>query len=482
MGKPTGFLEYERELPGYRDPKDRVKDWEEINLDLPEEKKKEQAARCMDCGVPFCNQGCPLGNLIPDWNDHVYHDRWLEAIESLHRTNNFPEFTGRVCPAPCEASCVLGINDDPVTIKHIENSIIERAFAEGWVKPKPPAKRTEKRVAIIGSGPAGLAAAAELNKAGHWVTVFERDKRIGGLLTFGIPDFKLEKNVIDRRVKILEEEGITFRTNANVGYNISLDWMREEYDAVILANGATQPRNIEVKGRELKGVHYAMEYLTAQNYENYGDRDDERPFIDAKDKHVIIIGGGDTGGDCYGTAIRQGAKSVTQLEYNLKPPKDRPQYNPWPQWPLTFYALPAHLEGGKRDWCVLTKGFSGKDNEHVDTLNAIRLDWENPDAPKRQRKMIEVEGSEFDIPADLVLLAMGFSGPEKDGPIKQLDLALDQRGNVKVDNNFMTSEEGVFAAGDTNRGQSLVVWAIAEGRKAAKGCDTYLMGHSDLPG
>lgn len=482
MGKPTGFIEIKRESHGYRSPEERVKDWQEITVELSDEKKKEQAARCMDCGVPFCNQGCPLGNLIPDWNDHVYNDNWLEAIESLHKTNNFPEFTGRVCPAPCEASCVLGINDDAVTIKQIENSIIERAFLEGWVKPEIPESRTDKKVAVIGSGPAGLAAAAQLNKAGHTVTVFERDKRVGGLLTFGIPDFKLDKSTVDRRISIMEQEGIIFRTNSNVGHNISIDWLKEEFDAIVLANGAVQPRNINVEGRDLDGVHFAMEFLTAQNYENYGDRSDDKPFISAKDKHVIIIGGGDTGGDCYGTAIRQGAKSVTQLEYNLKPPKDRPQYNPWPQWPMTFYSLPAHLEGGKRDWCVQTKSFSGKDGKKVDTLHAIRLDWENPDLPKRQRKMVEIEGSEFEIPADLVLLAMGFSGPEKDGPIEQFGLGLDQRGNVKTDANFMTTVEGVFAAGDTNRGQSLVVWAIAEGRKAARGVDQYLMGHSNLPG
>lgn len=482
MGKTTGFIELEREDPSYRPVDVRVKDWNEVSLELSDEKKKQQAARCMDCGVPFCNQGCPLGNLIPDWNDLVYRDNWKMAIESLHKTNNFPEFTGRICPAPCEAACVLGINSDPVTIKHIENSIIERAFAEGWIKAEPPTRRTGKLVAVIGSGPAGLAAAQQLNRAGHTVTVFERDKRVGGLLTFGIPDFKLEKSIVDRRIKLLVEEGIIFKTGVNIGVDVTLDELKEKFSAIVLCNGAAQPRNVDVPGRELNGVHFAMDYLSAQNYENYGDRDKSKPIISAKDKHVIIIGGGDTGADCYGTAIRQGAKSVTQLEYNMRPPEERPSYNPWPQWPLTFYSLPAHLEGGKRDWCVMTKKFSGKDGKHVDTLHAIRLDWENPDAPKRERKMIEVQGSDFTVPADLVLLAIGFSGPEKDGPISQLGLQLDKRGNVKTDENFMTSTEGVFAAGDTHRGQSLVVWAIAEGRKAARGADLYLMGATDLPG
>ncbi|MGF1572181.1 MAG: glutamate synthase subunit beta [Sumerlaeia bacterium] len=482
MGKTTGFIEFDREAAPYRPVEERISDWGEVALELSDEKKKLQAARCMDCGVPFCNQGCPLGNLIPDWNDLVYRDNWKLAIESLHKTNNFPEFTGRICPAPCEAACVLGINNDPVTIKQIENSIIERAFAEGWVKAVPPTRRTGKFVAVIGSGPAGLAAAQQLNRAGHSVTVFERDKRIGGLLTFGIPDFKLEKSVVDRRVNLLIEEGIEFKCGVNVGVDITLNELREKFSAIILCNGAAQPRNVEVPGRELKGIHYAMNYLAAQNYENYGDRDEDCALISAKDKHVIIIGGGDTGADCYGTAIRQGAKTVTQLEYNIRPPEERPQYNPWPQWPLTFYSLPAHLEGGNRDWCVMTTKFSGKDGQHVDTLHAIRLDWENPDAPKRQRKMIQIQGSDFELPADLVLLAIGFSGPEKDGPISELELALDKRGNVKTDENFMTSAEGVFAAGDTHRGQSLVVWAIAEGRKAARGADLYLMGASDLPG
>ncbi|MDX1973582.1 MAG: glutamate synthase subunit beta [Candidatus Sumerlaeia bacterium] len=483
MGKTTGFLEYEREAPGYRPVEERVRDWKEVTFELPDEKKKAQAARCMDCGVPFCNQGCPLGNLIPDWNDLVYRNLWKEAIVALHKTNNFPEFTGRICPAPCEAACVLGINDSPVTIKQIENSIIERAFAEGWIKPEPPSIRTGKTVAIVGSGPAGLAAAQQLNRAGHLVTVFEREKRVGGLLTFGIPDFKLEKSVVDRRIAILEAEGISFQTGVTIGKDITMDELRSRFSAVLLCNGATLPRDVRVPGRELNGILFAMDYLTAQNYSNYGDADGERyPLVSAKDKHVIIIGGGDTGADCYGTAIRQGAKSVTQLEYNMRPPEERPSYNPWPQWPLTFYSLPAHYEGGKRDWCVMTKKFSGKDGKNVDTLHAIRLDWENPDAPKRDRKMIEVPGSDFELPADLVLLAIGFSGPEKEGPISQLGLELDRRGNVKIDENFMTSQEGVFAAGDTSRGQSLVVWAIADGRKAARGVDQFLMGFSDLPG
>jgi len=479
MGKPTGFLELERETPCKRPVAERTGDWREIYLEMPEDKLRGQAARCMDCGIPFCHKGCPLGNLIPDWNDHVYRNRWREAVEALLKTNNFPEFTGRICPAPCEASCVLSINDDPVTIKQVEVSIIDRAFEQGWIAPRPPAVRTGKRVAVVGSGPAGLAAAEQLNRAGHSVTVFERAQRLGGLLTFGIPDFKLEKRVVDRRIALMEKEGIAFRANVAIGSDITMEKLRADHDAVVLCIGACAPRDVSVPGRDLRGIHFAMDYLTAQNERVYGDPQAQRPHIDAKGSRVLILGGGDTGADCYGTAIRQGAASVTQLEYNMRPPDERPDYNPWPEWPLTFYTLPAHEEGGERHWCVLSKSFSGEDGR-VTALNAVRLEW--TDGPKHTRKFSEVAGSAFSIPADLVLIAAGFSGPEKPGPIQQLGLELDARGNVRTDEHYRTSAQGVFAAGDARRGQSLVVWAIAEGRKAARAVDVHLMGRTELPG
>jgi len=481
MGKPTGFLEVGRETANYRPVEERVKDWNEYIVPLPEEKKKAQAARCMDCGVPFCNKGCPLGNLIPNWNDLIYRDHWKEAIVELHKTNNFPEFTGRICPAPCESACVLGINDNPVTIKQIEVSIVDRAFEEGWIVPEPPKSRTGKKVAVIGSGPAGLAAAAQLNKAGHLVTVFERDHRIGGLLTLGIPDFKMEKHVVERRVALLEEEGIVFRTNANVGGNISVEALLDEYDAMVLAMGSTAARDVKVPGREAKGIHFAMDYLSAQNSVVGGDLPKGRQHIDAKGKKVVIIGGGDTGADCYGTAIRQGAESVAQIELLPKPPAERPDWNPWPQWPMILHTAPAHKEGGTRDWSIATKSFETK-NGVVTALNCVRLEWTNMDRPPQDRKMQEVPGSEFQIPADLVFLAIGFAGPEKKLPHELLGVELDNRGNIRTDATYMTTKPGIFAAGDARRGQSLVVWAIAEGRKAARGCDLWLMGHSDLPG
>lgn len=477
MGKPDGFMEFERETPSRRPVDERLHDWQEVYKPFPELKLIEQGARCMDCGVPFCHTGCPLGNIIPDWNDLVFRSNWKEAIRRLHSTNNFPEFTGRLCPAPCEESCVLGINEPPVTIKNIENSIIEKAFAEGWVVPEPPEKRTGKRVAVVGSGPAGLACAQQLNRAGHWVTVFERADRIGGLLRYGIPEFKMEKRVVDRRLKIMEAEGIKFVTNANVGVNISVEELRREYDAIALAGGATLGRDLPVPGRELKGIYYAMQYLPLQNRRCAGDDVSDQEFISAKDKHVIIIGGGDTGADCLGTAHRQGARSVTQLELLPKPPKGRDESMPWPYWPTILRTSSAHEEGGDRDWSVNTKKFSGT-NGHVEKLHGIRLEWVNEGGRMQMR---EVAGSDFELRADLVLLAMGFLGPEKKGLLEQLGVELDPRGNVKADDNYMTTVPGVFASGDMRRGQSLIVWAIWEGRECAVGVDKYLMGHTDLP-
>lgn len=480
MGKITGFMEFDRELPETRTVGERVKDWNEIYLPMPEEKIRKQAARCMDCGIPFCNQGCPLGNLIPDWNDHIYRDRWQEALKSLLKTNNFPEFTGRVCPAPCEAACVLGINEEPVTIKLSEVSISDRAYEEGWMKPRPPEKRTGKKVAVIGSGPAGLAAAEQLNVVGHTVTIFERAQRAGGLLTFGIPDFKLEKHVVDRRLNLMIEEGIIFKCGVNIGFDITIDELRKEFDAVVFAMGSTQPRDLKVPGRELDGVHFAMDYLTAQNELNYGDLQEGRRVIDAKDKKVIILGGGDTGADCLGTAHRQGAASIHQFELLPEPPRERAPHNPWPQWPMTLRSSSAHEEGGIRDWSINTRKLSGS-NGRLEKLHAVRLEWKrNPETGRME--FDEMPGTEFTMDCDLIFLAMGFVHPEKPGPVQQSGVELDPRGNVKADENYMSSVEGIFAAGDCRRGQSLVVWAIDEGRKAARGVDTYLMGTSDLPG
>jgi len=478
MGKVTGFLEIKRELAARRPVEERLNDWSQVYQDADDKLVQSQGARCMDCGIPFCHTGCPLGNIIPDWNDLVYRDRWQEAIAVLHKTNNFPEFTGWVCPAPCEAACVLGINDNPVTIKQIELSVISHAFREGWIKPEPPKVRTGKMIAVIGSGPAGLACAAQLNKVGHTVTVFERADRIGGLLTYGIPDFKMEKWLVKRRLDLMVAEGITFKTNANVGVNVSVDELRANFDAVVLAGGATQARDLPVPGRELDGIHFAMDYLPQQNRRVAGDTITEME-ITAKGKHVVILGGGDTGSDCHGTALRQGAISVSSWELLPKPPAERNDSMPWPYWPMILRTSSSHEEGGMRDWSVNTKRFSGRDGK-VETLHAVRLEFGAPDATGR-RPMSEVPGSEFEVKADLVLLALGFLGPQKSGMIEQLGLKLDPRGNVLADQNYMTSIPGIFSAGDMRRGQSLVVWAITEGRQAAHGVDKYLMGSSDLP-
>ena len=478
MGKVTGFLEIKREMAPRRPVEERLNDWSQVYQDPDDKLVQSQGARCMDCGIPFCHTGCPLGNIIPDWNDLVYRDRWQEAIAILHKTNNFPEFTGWVCPAPCEAACVLGINDNPVTIKQIELSVITHAFREGWIKPQPPKVRTGKKIAVIGSGPAGLACAAQLNKVGHTVTVFERADRIGGLLTYGIPDFKMEKWLVKRRLDLMAAEGITFKTNANVGVNVSVDELRANFDGVVLAGGATQARDLPVPGRELDGIHFAMDYLPQQNRRVAGDTITEKE-ITAKGKHVVVLGGGDTGSDCHGTALRQGALSVSSWELLPKPPAERTESMPWPYWPMILRTSSSHEEGGMRDWSVNTKRFSGRDGK-VETLHAVRLEFGAPDATGR-RPMSEVPGSEFEVKADLVLLALGFLGPQKSGMIEQLGLKLDPRGNVLADQNYMTSIPGIFSAGDMRRGQSLVVWAITEGRQAARGVDKYLMGSSDLP-
>lgn len=481
MGKVTGFKEYTRELPERRSTEERVEDNQEIYKSFDEEKVRDQAARCMDCGVPFCQSGCPLGNIIPDWNDLVYNDRWEEAWERLRATNNFPEFTGRLCPAPCESACVLGIIDPPVTIEEIEKQIIERAFKEGWVKPEPPEERTGKKVAVVGSGPAGLAAAAQLNKAGHWVTVLERHDRIGGLLRYGIPDFKMEKWVLDRRVEVMEEEGITFETNANVGENYPVEKL-DAFDAVVLSGGATKPRDLPIPGRELDGVHFAWDFLTQHNKRVAGDDVENSDYwnktIEAEDKDVIVIGGGDTGSDCVGTSNRQKARSIHQFELLPTPPKERTPDQPWPYYPMLLKTSSSHEEGVEREWSVLTKEFIGSDGR-LEKLRTVRVEMTNGDSEGAPFK--EIPGTEEDWPADLVLLAIGYTGPETDGMIDQLGLELDERKNVATDENYMSSEPGIFAAGDMNRGQSLIVWAISEGREAARSVDQYLMGETALP-
>ncbi|MCC6856956.1 MAG: glutamate synthase subunit beta [Bryobacterales bacterium] len=466
MGKITGFMEYAREMPGRRPVEERINDWFEIYVEFPEDKVRRQGARCMDCGVPFCHTGCPLNNLIPDFNDLVYRGRWKEASRALHSTNNFPEFTGRVCPAPCEAACVLGINEPPVAIKQVEKEIVERAFEEGWIRAEAPPVRSGKRVAVVGSGPAGLAAAQQLNRFGHLVTVFEKADRLGGLLRYGIPDFKLEKHFVDRRLGLMEEEGIRFQTNAHVGRNVSVEDLRAEFDAILLAGGAEQPRDLPVPGRELKGIHFAMEFLPQQNRRNAGDRPAAETEILAAGKRVVIIGGGDTGADCLGTSHRQKALAVHQFELLPRPPEERSPLTPWPLWPMQLRTESSHEEGGFREWSVSTTGFSGDEQGNVRRLHAVRVG-----PPPRFEP---VPGTEFTLEADLVLLAMGFTGPVRNGMLEQLGVALDPRGNVAVDENWMTSAPGVFAAGDMQRGQSLVVWALAGGRKAAESIHRYL--------
>ncbi len=478
MGKVTGFIEIKRKKHATRPIEERIRDWREVYLPSATADLQAQGARCMDCGIPFCHQGCPLGNLIPDWNDLVYRDRWRTAIDRLHATNNFPEFTGRLCPAPCEGSCVLGINDDAVTIKDIEVAIIDRAYDEGWVRPNPPETRTFKKVAVVGSGPAGLAAADQLNRVGHSVTVFERSDRIGGLLRYGIPEFKMEKRVLDRRLAVLEEEGVIFRAGVDVGTDVPVARLRSDFDAIVLAAGAGQPRDLPVPGRELRGIHFAMEYLTLQNRRCEGDVIQDDQFISAQGRHVVIIGGGDTGADCLGTVHRQGAKSVTQLELLTQPPVDRAPDNPWPQWPNIFRVSPAHEEGGERLYSVSTQRFVGDDAGRVRALQGTKVEIIRKDGRVHVQP---ITGSEFEIQADLVLLAMGFLGPERGALANDLGLKMTGRGNVWRDERWMTSVPGVFAAGDMQRGQSLIVWAIAEGRSAARGVDQYLMGESTLP-
>lgn len=494
MGKPTGFKEIPREMPTRRPVELRILDWNEIYIPFGDDKQHEaklrdQGARCMDCGIPFCNNGCPLGNIIPDWNDLVYKNRWREALEVLFKTNNFPEFTGRVCPAPCEEACVLGINEKPVTIKLIEQNIIDEAYQRGYVKTEPPEKRTGKKVAVVGSGPAGLAAADQLNKAGHHVTVFERADRVGGLLMYGIPNFKLEKHIVLRRVKRMEDEGVKFVVNANVGKTIKVEDLRRDFDAIVLCGGATKSRDLPVPGRELKGIYPAMDFLPQANKVNLGDTVENQTT--ATGKHVVILGGGDTGADCLGTSLRQGCASVHQFELLPKPPEQRSaevvnkgDVAPWPYWPMILRTSSAHEEGEMRthqhrDWSINTKYFKGDEQGNVKKLGGVKLEWQKDLAGKWSMK--EIAGSEFEMDCDLCLLALGFLGPETDGAIAQLELKLDPRGNVVVDENYMTSVPGVFSAGDMRRGQSLVVWAISEGRCAAHGVDQFLMGRSDLP-
>lgn len=479
MGKPTGFLEFTRTLPGKRKAEERIQDYKEFVERLPDETLNQQSARCMNCGVPFCHNGCPLGNIIPEFNDAVYRESWEEAYELLSATNNFPEFTGRICPAPCESACVLGINQPPVTIEEIEKHIIEIAFDKGFVQPRTPNVRTGKKIAVVGSGPAGLAAAAQLNYAGHLVTVFERDAAPGGLLRYGIPDFKLEKWVVERRIQLMEKEGVVFRCNANVGVNIGINDLLREFQAIVLAGGSTVPRNLNIPGRDLKGVHFAMDFLKQQN-----QRVSNEPVINtdifATAKNVVVIGGGDTGSDCVGTSNRQGAYSVTQLELLPKPPEQRTAQMPWPTYPMTLKTTSSHEEGANRQWAVATKAFLGDEQGQLKALQIVDLQWKASTTDK-PAGFEEIDGSEREIPCELALLAMGFLHPQHDGLIEELGVELDERGNVRADEKkFQTNIPKIFTAGDMRRGQSLVVWAISEGRECARRVDQYLMGSSVL--
>ena len=486
MGKITGFMESDRELPKKREIEDRIKDYRELYIEFPEDKVKEQAGRCMDCGVPFCHTGCPLGNIIPDWNDLVYRGHWRDAMERLHSTNNFPEFTGRLCPAPCEEACVLGINEPPVTIEQVEKEIVEHAFDNNWIKPEPPETRTGKKVAVIGSGPAGLAAAQQLNRAGHNVTVYERADRIGGLLRYGIPDFKMEKWVIDRRVDIMAEEGIQFEPSVNVGVDVTRDDLDRDFDAVIFCGGSTVPRDLPIEGRELDGVEFAMDFLPQQNKRVAGDGEDGKygPPLNAEGKNVIVIGGGDTGSDCIGTSTRQGAKSVTNFELLPEPPKGRPEHQPWPYWPMKYRKSTSHDEAdemanGMRQFSVLTKKFIGDEAGKLKQLHTVECEFVTPEDGGRP-ELREVDGTDKFWDCEMAILAMGFVAPETDSIIAQYGCELDVRGNVKV-NNWMSSTDGFFAAGDAQRGQSLIVWAISDGRECARAVDRFLMGKTDLP-
>lgn len=476
MADPRGFLKHGRELPQRRPVENRIKDWQEVYQDFPAESLQQQASRCMDCGIPFCNNGCPLGNMIPDWNNLVYRDNWREAIERLHATNNFPEFTGRLCPAPCEAACVLGINEDPVTIKQVEVEIVDRAWEEGWITPIPPSVKTDKRVAIVGSGPAGLASAQQLTRAGHYVVVFERDDRIGGLLRYGIPEFKMEKRHLERRLDQMRQEGTEFRAGVEIGVDIEAGDLFNEFDAVVLAAGATQARDLPIPGSDLQGIHQAMEYLTLANRVQEGDLDE--PPISAKGRHVIIIGGGDTGADCLGTAHRQGAASVRQFEIMPRPPDERADSTPWPTWPLQFSTSSAHEEGGEREFSIGTDEFIGDGDGRVAKLRTHRVELKNVDG----RPSFEpIDGTGQTYNADLVFLALGFTGPEQSPMLAQFETRMTNHGNVARNDNWATNVDGVFVAGDMGRGQSLIVWAIAEGRATAAAVDEWLMGDTLLP-
>ena len=485
MGKPTGFLDYSRKGLEYRDKNERVGDWKQVALDLPEEVVREQAARCMDCGIPFCSTpnsgrgGCPLGNIIPDWNDLVYRGKWEDALARLQSTNNFPEFTGSVCPAPCEEACCVAYNSDAVTIKNVELGIVEKGWENDWIKPVVASRRTGRSVAVVGSGPAGLAAAQQLCRAGHGVTVFEKSDRVGGLLRYGIPEFKMEKRLIDSRLEQMKAEGVSFQTGVHVGVDISAAELRKSFDAVLLCLGAEHGRDLPVEGRELEGVHYAMEFLPQQNKRCHGDEIDPEVSIDARGKHVIVLGGGDTGSDCVGTSLRQGAESVTSIELLERPPEEASDATPWPMWRMIYRSSSSHDEGGVREFSMMTKGLSGE-NGRVQKIHGIQVQFGEPDASGRPQ-MEEVPGSEFEMKADLVLLAMGFLGPIHEGLLDDLGLDYDGRGNIGADAaDYATNQPGIFAAGDCRRGQSLVVWAIAEGREAARAVDGYLMGDSRL--